>query len=234
MKASGKIEPIRLFKSDFLEFFSHISPTAVAVIWAPVFVGFLIRSIMLHSAGTSILYIPVGFLLGWLIWTFVEYSIHRFIFHYHPNTERAKEFFFVAHGVHHAQPLCKTRLVMPPAVSIPLALLFLGIFYLLFVVTFRIPHLLPPTFSGFIAGYLIYDLMHYRIHHARKNTGLFARFRKHHLRHHGRCVARRFGISSPLWDYIFGTMPVEPDCRDLPIDTWLQDLMEARKDPRSE
>jgi len=214
-----------------LEFLSHISPVAVAVIWTPVFVGFLIRSALTNPEGTSVLYIPVESLLGWFIWTFVEYSIHRFIFHYHPKTERAKQFFFVAHGVHHTQPLCKTRLVMP---SIPLALLFFGIFNLLFTVILRILHVVSPTFSGFIAGYLIYDLMHYRIHHVRKNNGFFGRIRRHHLWHHGRCVMPRFGISSLLWDYIFGTMPVEPGCRDLPIDSWLRDLMEAKKEPQEE
>lgn len=204
-------QPIRLFRSDFLEFFSHISPTVVALIWTPVFL-YLVYAAYAESVGErSLLYIPVGVLLGWFIWTFVEYVLHRFIFHYHPRTERLKRFFFVMHGVHHAQPMCRTRLVMPPAISVPLAVAFYGLYFLVVVVLLGIPHWLNPLFAGAVGGYLVYDLMHYQIHHSNIKAGAFFELRKHHLRHHGVCDFMRFGVSIPLWDHVFGTMP-DDDC----------------------
>lgn len=202
-------EPIRLFKSDFLEFFSHISPVAVAIIWTPVVLIFLFLSIQNLIIRSLWWTIPLGVFLGWVLWTFVEYMLHRFVFHYHPKTERLKKMFFIVHGVHHAQPMCKTRLVMPPALSVPLAFVFYGLFYFVFVGLIKSDVMLYPMLTGFIAGYLIYDMIHYQTHHSKIKTGWFFEIRKHHLRHHGRCDFLRFGVTFPLWDYVFGTMPNE-------------------------
>ena len=199
--------PIRLFKSDFLEFFSHITPTAVAVVWTPVVVYFLFRAWQQVVEGVALWQVILAVGLGWFIWTFVEYTMHRFVFHYHPRTERLKRMFFMVHGVHHAQPMCRTRLVMPPALSVPLAAAFYGLFYLVMVTFLDMQAWLYPIFAGFIGGYLIYDLMHYSLHHSRIKSGAFFRLRKHHLRHHGRCDFLRFGVSITLWDHVFGTLP---------------------------
>ena len=207
-------EPIRLFKSDFLEFFSHITPQAVALLWTPLIIFFFVLSFLKHQAGTSLLSIPAGIFIGWFTWTFVEYMLHRFVFHYHPKTEKLKKVFFVMHGVHHAQPMCKTRLVMPPALSVPLAVVFYGLFYLIFVTWLGAENWLYPLLTGFAAGYLIYDLTHYNIHHSKIKQGIFFAIRKHHLRHHGRCDFMRFGVTFPLWDYVFGTMP-KSSCAEL-------------------
>jgi sterol desaturase/sphingolipid hydroxylase (fatty acid hydroxylase superfamily) len=207
-------EPIRLFRSDFLEFFSHISPWTVALLWTPVVLYFLLQSILRLPASAPAWHIPLGVFTGWFVWTFVEYTIHRFIFHYHPKTEKIKKFFFIMHGIHHAQPMCKTRLVMPPVVSVPLALLFFGLFYLVFVLIGGAEAWLYPAFTGFIGGYLLYDLTHYNIHHSKVRKGFFFNIRKHHLRHHGACDFMRFGVTFPLWDHVFGTMPKAP-CQEL-------------------
>jgi sterol desaturase/sphingolipid hydroxylase (fatty acid hydroxylase superfamily) len=204
-------EPIRLFKSDFLEFFSHISPVTVIIVWTPVLLYLLWLTYQNYQPGTLVLYIPLGIFLGWFVWTFVEYTIHRFIFHYHPKTEKIKRYFFLMHGVHHAQPMCKTRLVMPPVISFPLAGLFYVLFYLVVVNLLGVDHWLFPMFTGFIAGYLVYDIMHYNIHHSNVKSGKFFEIRKHHLRHHGKCDFMRYGVTSPFWDQVFGTLPRE-DC----------------------
>ena len=39
-------EPIRLFKSNFLEFFTHITPLAIIIIWTPVAIIFLASAII--------------------------------------------------------------------------------------------------------------------------------------------------------------------------------------------
>jgi hypothetical protein len=63
-------------------------------------------------------------IVGLILWTLIEYGVHRFVFHFKPRNAWQERISFLFHGVHHAQPMAKSRLVMPPAVSIPLALLF--------------------------------------------------------------------------------------------------------------
>ena len=199
--------PIRLFKSDFLEFFSHISPVAVLVIWLPVALFFLIRAIVLAPFGRFPAFIPIGFLLGLFLWTLAEYTLHRFLFHMPVKGARAQRIIFLFHGVHHAQPQMKTRLVMPPVVSIPLAAIFFGFYYLVFAVILNAAHWVGPVFSGFIVGYLIYDLTHYATHHFPMRKGYFKFIKRYHMQHHYKTPDKRFGVSSPLWDHVFNTYP---------------------------
>ncbi len=199
--------PVRLFKSDFLEFFTHISPIAVLIIWTPVALGFLIAAIVQRPDAASWLYIPAGLLLGLLLWTFTEYTLHRFLFHYKPRTPRQERVFFLFHGVHHYQPQCKTRLVMPPIVSIPLALVFYALYYLVLGLILGAPQWIAPMFSGFIFGYLVYDMTHYATHHLPMRSGVLKYLKRHHMIHHYKTPEKRFGVSSPLWDVVFRTMP---------------------------
>lgn len=200
-------EPIRLFKSDFLEFFTHIHPAVIVAIWLPVALFFLARAVLLHPTGTSWAYIPFGLLIGLFVWTFAEYMLHRFLFHFRPRNAWQERVSFLFHGVHHAQPMSKTRLVMPPPVSIPLALFFYGLFWLVVAQLLGAAQWVAPLFSGFIIGYLCYDLTHYALHHFPAQRGYFKMVRLHHMRHHGKNPNLRYGVSSPLWDYIFHTMP---------------------------
>src|SRR3989304_3040951 len=77
--------PIRLFKSDFLEFFTHIHPAAIVAIWLPVALFFLARALADVLPGASTAYIAIGFVLGLFVWTLTEYTVHRFIFHFAPK-----------------------------------------------------------------------------------------------------------------------------------------------------
>jgi len=225
MTQSSQIEinhsaiPIRLFKSDFLEFFTHISPIAVLIIWVPVAAIFLVKAVrdVVSSGAEGNVWqwaiAPVAFLLGIFLWTFSEYTLHRFLFHYHAKSERAQRVFFLFHGVHHAQPQCKTRLVMPPAVSIPLALVFYGLFYAIFDLLLGAPLWVAPLFSGFITGYLLYDMTHYATHHLPMRARYLKYLKRYHMQHHFRTPNQRFGVSSPLWDIVFGTKPADATAR---------------------
>ena len=199
--------PIRLFKSDFLEFFSHISPIAVIIIWSPVIIFFFYRSFLIRPADGALWYIPAGFLIGLFLWTLAEYTLHRFVFHYPAKSPRGQRITFLFHGIHHAQPQCKTRLVMPPAVGIPLAALFFGLFYLVTVVLLKMPYWLNPLFSAFLIGYLIYDLGHYAQHHLPMRSGYLRYIKRYHMMHHYKTPDQRYGVSSPIWDFVFGTHP---------------------------
>jgi len=209
----GKIDhsdvPIRLFKSDFMEFFTHVSPITIMVIWFPVAIYALVRSILdVHVVGAW-WHIPVGFIGGLFLWTFSEYILHRFLFHYPAKTPASQRIFFLFHGVHHAQPQLKTRLVMPPVVSIPLALVFYGLFYLIFVILLSAPQWIAPVFSAFITGYLTYDITHYATHHFPMKTRYLKFLRKYHMLHHFKTPEQRYGVTSPIWDRVFGTYPAE-------------------------
>jgi dihydroceramide fatty acyl 2-hydroxylase len=199
--------PIRLFKPNFLEFFTHISPVAVSVIWFPVAFFFLVRSFLQITPGIFPWFIPIGLLSGLFVWTLSEYLLHRFVFHFRPKTDRGERIVFMFHGIHHAQPQIKTRLVMPPILSIPMAGLFYGLFYLVLVQFFKIPLWFNPVFSAFIFGYLTYDLTHYATHHFAMRRGYGKFIKRYHMQHHYKTPNKRYGVSSPIWDYVFNTKP---------------------------
>lgn len=198
-------EPIRLFKSDFMEFFTHITPLAVVILWLPITVFIFIRGIVFLPESVSIWVAPAGFIAGLFFWTLAEYLLHRFVFHYKPRTPTQEKIFYLFHGIHHHQPQCKTRLVMPPVVSIPLALVFYGLINLIFSLLLGIPFWAGFVFSGFLIGYLAYDITHYATHHWPMRKGILKMLKRHHMRHHYKTPNQRFGVSSPLWDFVFGT-----------------------------
>ena len=200
-------EPIRLFKSDFLEFFTHIHPAVVLAVWIPVIAYFCYRALASRPGELFAGAVPVGLVLGVFVWTFVEYTLHRFVFHFWPRTAWQERVSFLFHGVHHAQPLSKTRLVMPPALSIPLAGLVYAVLLLLVDVILGLEWWLNPLFGGLLVGYVIYDMFHYASHHLRVRWAGYRQLRRHHLYHHTQTPDKRFGVTSPLWDVVFGTMP---------------------------
>jgi sterol desaturase/sphingolipid hydroxylase (fatty acid hydroxylase superfamily) len=199
--------PIRLFESDFLEFFTHISPIVVIVIWLPITIFFLVHAFLENASATFPIYIPLGFVFGLFFWTFTEYTLHRFVFHFQPRTPSQGRIVFLFHGIHHAQPQCKTRLVMPPVVSIPMALVFYGLVYAVVAVLLNASLWVDPLMSGFILGYLTYDLTHYATHHFPMRSGFLKYLKRYHMQHHYKTPDQRFGVSSPLWDRVFGTLP---------------------------
>ena len=119
-----------MFESDFMEFFSRVHPATPLILYLPV-IGFMLY--VAHLAGRIPVVVVAGlFLLGMLLWTLLEYLIHRYIFHYEPKTRVGKRLHYIIHGVHHDYPNDARRLVMPPSVSVPLAFLFYGMFLLIF------------------------------------------------------------------------------------------------------
>jgi 4-hydroxysphinganine ceramide fatty acyl 2-hydroxylase len=195
---SKKNETVRMFKSDFMEFLSHVHPATPLVLYLPV-VGYMLYLAFWQSQ-LSILAAVGLFLLGVLIWTFVEYIIHRYVFHYEPKTARGKQLHYIIHGVHHDYPNDARRLVMPPSISIPLAILF----WALFAIT--LGRFAPAVSAGFGFGYVCYDSIHYAIHHFEMKRGVSRWLKQYHLQHHYKDDHVGYGISSPLWDYIFRTM----------------------------
>lgn len=194
---SKKNETVRMFESDFVEFFSRVHPATPLLLYMPV-VGCMLY-LSLWQRKLSILTVAGLFVLGILLWTLLEYLIHRYIFHYEPKSHLGKRLHYIVHGVHHDYPNDARRLVMPPSISVPLAVLF----YILFLLIFG--HLGPGVFAGLVFGYICYDMLHYATHHFPMKRGLWLWLKQYHLRHHYKNDDAGFGISSPLWDYVFGT-----------------------------
>ena len=192
---SNKDESVRLFKNDLLEMFTHVHWSVPMILYVPAIVFFLLRPSA--ASGGSL---ALAFVGGILVWTLTEYVMHRFVFHYQPRTSWGQTIHFFAHGVHHDYPNDSKRLVMPPSVSVPLAVLFYGMFFLIIPDDY-----LPTFFAGFLSGYVCYDTLHYATHHAPMKTWLGHWLKHHHLRHHYLNEDRAFGVSSPLWDYVFKT-----------------------------
>ena len=139
---------------------------------------------------------------GYAFWTLTEYWLHRVVFHFEPENGIGARLHWMIHGVHHDHPNDPMRLVMPPSASIPLALLFGGLFWLLL----GADHATAFT-AGFLAGYLAYDMIHYAVHHHVPRSAVGKRLRELHMRHHFQDHERGFGVSAPYWDAVFGTKP---------------------------
>ncbi|MDT3739158.1 MAG: sterol desaturase family protein [Candidatus Kapabacteria bacterium] len=199
---SNNKESVRMFKSDFIEMFSKVHWSVPLIIYIPVITYFIYKSIAVENIG--IILTVLLFAFGVLGWSFTEYVLHRFVFHYHPKTEFGKRLHWTFHGVHHDYPQDMYRLVMPPSISIPLAFLFYFIFIILFGPAFT-----PAIFAGLVAGYLAYDTVHYAVHHFAFRNKVLLNIKKHHMKHHYIEPDEGFGVSSPLWDYVFRTKSVK-------------------------
>jgi len=197
----GKIQnkgQAQIFKNQHIEFLTKTHPLVIWSLYLPVLFYFPYFSI--HDLYFSVPRSVSFFLLGVFFWTFTEYILHRFVFHYQPISKIGLRISYVLHGNHHEYPRDRERLFMPAIPSILLASLFLTIFYL------TIGKKAIPFFPGFMFGYLMYGSMHYAIHAwnppFKWMKGLW---RNHHL-HHYKHADLGFGVSSTLWDHIFGTM----------------------------
>lgn len=195
---SNKDETVRMFQSNFLEAFSKVHFSVPLFIYIPIILVMIFLSTIRFNL--SLPNITGYFLLGILVWTFTEYSLHRFVFHLVPKNKIGARLHFIFHGVHHDYPNDSKRLVMPPSVSIPLAAIFYYIFLFLLGKIY-----VAPFFAGFLTGYLFYDMTHYAIHHFNMHSKFWLAIKNHHMKHHYQDPTKGFGVSSPLWDLIIGT-----------------------------
>lgn len=193
----------RMFESDFFEFFSHIHPWMPPAIYLPVIGYTAWRGV---EIGTPALSFVALFFAGLIHWSLTEYWLHRLVFHYKATSKLGKRFFWLAHGVHHDWPNDKLRLVFPPAISIPLAIGFFALYTAILGDSARY-----AAFSGLVTGYLAYDMIHYYVHHFAPKNPALKFLRRYHLAHHFKDGSNGFGVSQPLWDYVFCTRPKRTD-----------------------
>lgn len=189
---------IRLFDSNFLEFFTYFHFSTPLVVFVPVISYYLYQA--LYTSHISSLILLSGILGGLVLWSFAEYMTHRFLFHAHAASGKGKRFVFLFHGVHHDYPRDSWRLIMTPFASIPVAIVSFYVFHWVFSAEYAI-----PAFIGFVSGYVVYDMLHYMLHHGSNRFPIFKFLKKYHLRHHYSQPDRGFGVTTPFWDYVFHT-----------------------------
>ncbi len=185
-----------MFDQNFLEWFSHIHPASLVILYVPASSFFVWRGI---ASGLTPLLSTELFAIGLFGWTLLEYLIHRFSFHYTPHGRVGMFYAYMIHGVHHAFPEDDRRWLVPPVISAAISAAIFLILRRLFGVNS------PPIFAGGLMGYLLYDLSHYAMHRGPSRFEFFNRLRRRHLQHHYATPERWFGVSTPLWDYVFRT-----------------------------
>ena len=197
---SNRDESLRLFNSRLLDMLSYVHWSYPLIFWIPI-VGYCgYRAFKAPQIG--VFGIPGAFLGGVAFWTLSEYLLHRFVFHYEPSSEWGKPVHLLIHGVHHDYPNDSKRLVMPPL----LAAILVMPFYLSFRLVLGDGAGFYALFAGFLIGYLVYDMTHYAIHHAKLSHPLWIELKQHHLLHHYQDPEHGFGVSSMIWDIAFHTM----------------------------
>ncbi len=188
----------RLFKSNALEFFTKAHPLVIWGMYIPVITWMIwYSSARLDQAVLKIVLLFIG---GMLFWSLFEYFAHRFLFHLEPKNKTGQRLVYIFHGCHHEYPRDTTRLFMPPLPSILISGSVFGLMYL------AMRHNAFMFFPGFMLGYLLYGTIHYAIHAGNPPfKWMKPHWRNHHL-HHYKNEHMGFGVSSTLWDHVFGTM----------------------------
>ncbi len=191
----------RIFKSELLEKGTFVHPLSPFLFWIPIILfGFYRQS---QATDLSLLGWTLLVFSGVFVWTFAEYWIHRGPFHLDfyvkIKSPLVKRLIYIIHGNHHEDPADPWRGVMPIIPAVAYAILL----YLLF--SLFIPAIYLDGFmAAFLAGYLMYDGIHYYTHHGKPKNAIGKFLRRSHLIHHTH-HDRRFGISQPFWDYVFRT-----------------------------
>jgi sterol desaturase/sphingolipid hydroxylase (fatty acid hydroxylase superfamily) len=141
-----------------------------------------------------------AFVCGVILWTLVEYLLHRFVYH---KVAVVREL----HGMHHSHP--NDFVGAPIWVSIAGFSFFLSLLALLcdIEIAFGIT-------CGLMVGYMSYLLVHDAVHRWQLGErSLMRRHRLWHLRHHRHPVPGNFGVTTGFWDRVFGTAIVPEAAR---------------------
>ncbi|CAL1595275.1 unnamed protein product [Knipowitschia caucasica] len=209
--------PIRLFGNPFMEASTKTSWYWVPIVWIPVIIYLSWYCYTVLAKGKSRIEVttdmsipvhtsvfPALFMMGWFLWSFIEYCIHRFLFHMKPPAHNYYliTIHFLLHGQHHKSPFDGSRLVFPPG----LASFVVGSFYLMLRST--LPEIIGMSvFVGGLCGYVVYDMIHYYLHYGSPKKGSYLySLKAYHVKHHFEHQKSGFGITTTFWDHPFKTL----------------------------
>lgn len=202
MAGHGKTRPKhtgtkRLFENPVLEALSRTHIMIPISMWLTlsVFLGWYAFTYTDMSTGE----IAVLFSAGLFVFTLFEYVLHRYLYHIAPKTERRAKLQYTLHGVHHEYPKDKTRLALPPALAVIIAAAFFSLFF------FLMGEAAYAFFPGFLVGYSGYLAVHFIVHAYAPPKNFFKYMWVNHSVHHYKNPESNYGVSSPLWDHVFGS-----------------------------
>ncbi|PWA47405.1 fatty acid hydroxylase 1 [Artemisia annua] len=188
------VEGPRFFASDFWEFLTKNEWYVIPTIWLPVVCWYATKA---FKMGNSLPEIAMILVLGIFIWTLMEYSLHRFLFHIKTKTYWGNTLHYLLHGCHHKHPQDGLRLVFPPTAT---AILLFPLWNIVKLIS--TPAVAPALFAGILLGYVMYDVTHYYLHHGQPKSEVPKHLKKYHLNHHFRIQNKGYGITSSLWDKV--------------------------------
>ncbi|KAI1292763.1 fatty acid alpha-hydroxylase [Mortierella claussenii] len=190
----------RIFGSPYLEVFTKTPWYIIPIFWLPIIAYNIHKSL---QSGLSADQAATLVVAGMFLWTLAEYVIHRFLFHLDnllPDSTVCLTAHFLLHGIHHYLPMDRLRLVMPPALAVALALPLNKLGHSLLAA--------PQAYAvmaGAFFGYVLYDMTHYYLHHAKVFKIHFSEMKTYHLAHHYKDFEGGYGITSKIWDRVFNT-----------------------------
>jgi sterol desaturase/sphingolipid hydroxylase (fatty acid hydroxylase superfamily) len=188
----------KIFENGILEKLTKSNPKLTITFYSLLIATFFYLN---YRYNTISLEVTLGFYIGGLItWTLMEYILHRFLFHIDEYIPFLKRFHYIIHGIHHEFPKDAERLFMPPVPGTIISF-FLFLFWYLF---FDLSAL--AFMAGITNGYLMYSYIHYKVH-TKPSNKLLHKLWVHHAKHHYKFPDKAYGVSSPFWDMVFGTMP---------------------------
>ena len=192
----------QVFQNSYLELLTKAPAPVSVTMYLSVIAGLLFyayQAKVVPSFGlAATIYVGAVF-----FWTFFEYFFHKYINHldeYFPESKMAHKIAYSLHGIHHEYPRDKERLIMPPIPGLLIISILFGIFWLI------MGEFLFVFMPGFLTGYLLYAYVHFSVHKTPVPSYLKVQY-KHHAIHHYKYPDKAFGVSTTLWDRVFGTMP---------------------------
>lgn len=198
MSAQGQT---KMFKNPILELLSKSNPPMMIcfhlILAATIFYLGIRKKILIHEP----FFILGLFTFGLITWSLTEYLMHRYVFHLEKENKIIQIFHNAMHGHHHRNPKDRDHMFMPPVPAFIFVMFFFGFFHIVFGKnTF---YFLP----GFEIGYLIYSLIHYKVHNHVASKGIMKNLWLHHAKHHYQTPEKAFGVSNTFWDWVFNTLP---------------------------
>lgn len=191
----------RYFKNRILENLAYTSALTLNTIFIPLILFFGYLSFEKHSIPT----VTIGISVGLFLWSFIEYIMHRFAFHFKFKNEKLKWFHSIFHLSHHQHLHDKRKYQTLILLSLPSGFLYY------FILKLIVGNYIEPVFTGFIAGYVLYEFTHASTHKMKMESTFVKQLKQHHMHHHFLDQEKNFGVTSPFWDIIFKTQITKLD-----------------------
>ncbi len=148
---------------------------------------------------STLVAVLVAFALGWFLWTWAEYVLHRFAMHHlHGKGIMSRE--HLEHHVTSGWSFDKNHILSWTGMLLVGFLGWTPLFGLLVNPTFGI-----VVAVGWAFGYFFYEYQHMASHKFAPRTRYQRLVRRHHFHHHFGAPMRNHGVTMPFWDKVFGT-----------------------------